>query len=258
MDMQNKVAVITGGASGLGAATARYFVATKGAKVAIFDLNSEAGAKLVEELGPDKACFVRVDVTDEGSVKKGLDCALTAFGAVHICVNCAGIPLPAKILDRDGCAMPLDKFRAVVDVNLVGLFNVMSKCAEQMARNEPDSNEERGVIINISSGAAYDGQIGQCAYGASKAGVTGLNMPAARELGDHGIRVNAIAPGLFHTPMVDSLGPKVVESLVKMMEAPRRMGKMEEFAHLCAALVENGYVNGETVRIHAATMGKSQ
>lgn len=257
MNLKDKIVVITGGASGLGAATAQYFVNKKHSKVAIFDLNEEAGEAVAGKLGAENAIFVKTDVTEEEPVSQAIAETVAKFGTVHVCINCAGIPSPAKVLDRDGKAMSLAKFRSVVDINLVGLFNVMSKCAEQMAKNPPENDEERGVVINISSGAAFDGQIGQCAYSASKAGVTGLNIPAARELGDHGIRVVAIAPGLFHTPMVESLGPKVVESLVAMMESPRRMGKMEEFAHLCAAVAENGYINGETIRIHAATMGKS-
>jgi len=157
---------------------------------------------------------------------------------MHVCINCAGIPLPNKILDRDGVATPLDKFSTVININLIGLFNVMSKCAEQMAKNEPEGGEERGVIINISSGSAFEGQIGQCAYGASKSGVLGLNFPASRELGRYGIRVNAIAPGY---------------KLVSDVEAPKRPGDVTEFAHTCAYVVENGYLNGETIRLDACT-----
>ena len=253
MELQDKVVVITGGASGLGRATAEYFV-DRGARVSILDLSEDAGNAAVAELGVDNALFTTTDVTSEASVAAAIDATLQKFGAIHINVNCAGVPSPCKVLDRDGKATALKKFAFVVDVNLVGLFNVMSKCAQHMALNEPDTGDERGVIINISSGAAFEGQIGQNAYAASKSGVLGLNMPAARDLGPLGIRVNAICPGLFGTPMVASLDQKVQDALVTMIESPKRMGKMEEFAHCCAFLVENGYMNGRTIRLDAATV----
>lgn len=253
MNIHDKTIVITGGASGLGAATARFLVREKGARVVLLDVNDEAGHTMVDEIGEEKALFVHTDVTDETSVRQALERAAAVFGGVHVCINCAGVATPCKVLSRDGAAVALEKFIKVVQINLIGLFNVMSKCAEFMAKNEPKNNEERGVVINISSGAAYEGQIGQCAYGASKSGVLGLNMPAARELGAHGIRVNAIAPGLFHTPMVDSLDKKVVDSLLEMMEAPKRMGDMNEFAHTCAYIIENAYLNAHTIRLDAAS-----
>jgi len=253
MEIQNKVVVITGGASGLGAATASYFVKEKGAKVVLFDLNNELGEQLVGELGSEVAMFVHVNVTDEDSVRNGVQQAVEKFGTIHVCINCAGIPVPCKVLDRDGVAVPLEKFSSVINVNLIGMFNSMSKCAEQMAKNEPVNGEERGVFVNISSGAAFEGQIGQCAYSASKSGVLGLNFPASRELGRYGIRVNSIAPGLFNTPMVQSLDQKVIDHLVSNVEAPKRAGHMEEFAHTCAYMVENGYLNGENIRLDATT-----
>ncbi|MEH6636299.1 MAG: SDR family NAD(P)-dependent oxidoreductase, partial [Halioglobus sp.] len=253
MELQDKVVVITGGASGLGRATADYFVG-KGARVSLFDLNEEAGNAAVAELGEDNALFAATDVTSEESVAAAVEATMAKFGAIHVNINCAGVPAPCKVLDREGKATALKKFAFVVDVNLVGLFNVMSKCAEKMALNEPDAGNERGVVINISSGAAYEGQIGQNAYSASKSGVLGLNMPAARELGPLGIRVNAICPGLFGTPMVASLDQKVQDALVNMIESPKRMGDMQEFAHCCAFLVENGYMNGRTIRLDAATV----
>jgi len=164
MNIQDKVAVITGGASGLGAATARYFVNEKGGKAVIFDLNEDMGTALVAELGDDVSMFVNVDVTDEQSVRDAVDQTVAKFGAVHICINCAGIPLPCKVLDRESKAVPLEKFAKVINVNLIGMFNVMGKCAEKMALNDPENGEERGVIVNVSSGAAYEGQIGQCAW----------------------------------------------------------------------------------------------
>jgi len=253
MELQDKVVVITGGASGLGRATADYFVG-KGARVSLFDLNEEAGNAAVTELGEGNALFAATDVTSEESVAAAVEATMNKFGAIHVNINCAGVPAPCKVLDREGKATALKKFAFVVNVNLIGLFNVMSKCAEKMALNEPDAGDERGVIVNISSGAAFEGQIGQNAYSASKSGVLGLNMPAARELGRLGIRVNAICPGLFGTPMVASLDQKVQDALVNMIESPKRMGDMKEFAHCCAFLVENGYMNGRTIRLDAATV----
>ncbi|HBO3145818.1 MULTISPECIES: SDR family NAD(P)-dependent oxidoreductase [Pseudomonadaceae] len=253
MNLQNKVVVITGGASGLGQATARFLVQEKGAKVALLDMNEAAGKETVDELGGANAAFYRVDVTVEQEVDSALDAIIGRFGAIHADINAAGIPLPFKLLDKEGKASGLQKFRSVVNINLIGLFTVMAKCAERMSLNEPDEKGERGVIVNISSGAAFEGQIGQCGYSASKAGVNGLNMPAARELGPLGIRVNSIAPGLFATPMINSLNPKVQEALTAMCEAPKRMGEMEEFAMACTFLIENSYMNGRTIRLDAAT-----
>jgi len=253
MQIRNKIVVITGGASGLGLATTRYLVETHGAKVAIFDLNEEAGAAVAKEYGEDSVLFVATDVADEASVRSAVETTLAKFGAIHVCINCAAYPLAQKILDKEGKAYPIEKFARSASVNLVGLFNVMAKCAEPMAKNQPEAGEERGVIINISSGAAYEGQIGQCGYGSTKAAVIGLNLPAARELGDYGIRVNAIAPGLFLTPMVQGLGEKVVDSLRARIEAPKRLGDMREFAHCCAFIIENAYLNGETIRLDAAS-----
>jgi len=253
MRIQDKVAVITGGASGLGLATAHYLVQEKGARVAIFDLNVEAGNKAVAELGADKAIYVQTDVSSEDSVQTAVDAVITRFGAIHVCINGAALPTGFKILGKEGKAAPLAKFAQATAVNLNGVFNVMSKCAEQMAKNEAEAGEERGVVINVSSGAAYEGQVGQCAYAATKAGIIGMNMPAARELGAIGVRVNAIAPGLFLTTMVAGLNDKVLASLKEQMEAPKRLGDMREFAHCCAFIVENAYINGETIRLDAAS-----
>jgi NAD(P)-dependent dehydrogenase (short-subunit alcohol dehydrogenase family) len=252
MQIQGKVVVITGAASGLGQATARYF-SGMGAKVAIFDVNEESGKATAAELGEDNAIFCQTDVTSEESVQSSVAAVVEKFGTIHININAAGVPAPCKVLDREGNATALKKFTFVTAINLTGIFNVMSKCAAVMVKNEQENGEERGVVINISSGAAYEGQIGQNAYSASKAGVIGLNIPAARELGPLGVRVNAIAPGLFLTPMVESLGEKVVASLVDMVESPKRCGDMQEFAHCCKFIVENAYLNGETIRLDAAT-----
>lgn len=253
MRIQDKVIVITGGASGLGLATAHYLVEEKAARVAIFDLNIEAGEKAVADIGTDRAMFVQTDVSNEESVQQAVDAVMDKFGAIHVCINGAAIPTGFKILGKEGKAAPLARFAQATAINLNGVFNVMSKCAEQMAKNAAEAGEERGVVINVSSGAAYEGQIGQGAYSATKAGVIGLNMPAARELGSIGVRVNAIAPGLFLTTMVAALDEKVLSSLKEQMEAPKRLGDMREFAHCCAFIIENAYINAETIRLDAAT-----
>ncbi|CAM3661803.1 3-hydroxyacyl-CoA dehydrogenase [Parendozoicomonas haliclonae] len=249
MDLQNKVAVVTGGASGLGQAAVRALVA-KGAKAVIFDLNAEAGAAMVAELGSDKVFAAQVNVTDEASVQSGLDQAMEAFGDLHIIVNCAGIGPPAKVIDREGQPLPLDSFKKIVDINLNGTFNVLRLAAAKMQHNQPVNDDQgRGVIINVASVAAFDGQIGQPAYAASKAGIVGMTLPIARELARYGIRVNTIAPGLFMTPLAASLPEAAIESLGKSVEYPKRLGNPEEFAHLVVCMAENDYFNGETVRL---------
>ena len=253
MRSQDKVVIITGGASGLGLATAHYLVAEKGARVALFDLNVEAGEKAVADLGAERAMFVQADVSSEESVQQAVTAVIARFGAIHVCINGAALPAAFKVLGKEGKAAPLARFAQTTAVNLNGVFNVMSKCAEQMAKNEAEAGEERGVVINVSSGAAYEGQVGQCAYSATKAAIIGMNMPAARELGAIGVRVNAIAPGLFLTRMVAALDDKVLTSLKEQMEAPKRLGDMREFAHCCAFIIENAYVNAETIRLDGAT-----
>ena len=253
MHIKDKVIIITGGASGLGLAAAFYMVQEKGARVAIFDINIENGNKAVADIGYERAMFVHTDVSNEESVQKAVDAVMARFGAIHVCINGAALPTGFKVLDREGKAAPLAKFAKATAVNLNGVFNVMSKCAEQMAKNDAEAGEERGVVINVSSGAAYEGQIGQCAYSATKAGIIGMNMPAARELGAIGVRVNAIAPGLFLTTMVEGLDEKVLTSLKDQVEAPKRLGDVREFAHCCAFVIENAYVNAETIRLDAAS-----
>lgn len=252
MRILDKVIVITGGASGLGLAATRYLL-DRGAKVAIFDLNAEAGAKALAELDTRHCLFVATDVASEESVQQAVDATMARFGAIHVSINCAALPTPCKVLGKEGKATPLAKFAQVMAVNVSGVFNVMSKCAEQMVKNDPEAGEERGVVINISSGAAYEAQIGQVAYAASKAALLGINMPAARELGAAGIRVNAIAPGLFLTPMVQTLDATVIAALKGQIEAPKRLGDMREFAHTCAYVIENAYLNAETIRLDAAS-----
>ncbi|GLO80153.1 MULTISPECIES: SDR family NAD(P)-dependent oxidoreductase [Alphaproteobacteria] len=252
MKIEGKTIIVTGGASGLGAATAEYLHGL-GAQVAMFDRDMEQGTALADRLGADRAMFRQVDVTSDEHVSEAISAVVDRFGALHVAINCAGVVSPMKVVDREGAPASLDAFRRTVEINLVGTFNVMSQAAARMLENPPEDGEERGVIVNISSGAAYEGQIGQTAYASSKAGVIGLNLPAARELGPKGIRINAIAPGLFGTPMVMSLGDEVVASLEESVEAPKRVGRMEEFAHACAFLIENSYMNGATLRLDAAT-----
>ncbi len=247
MDIQGRTAVVTGGASGIGQAIVRA-LAAKGARVAIFDLNEEAGAAMVEDLG-ESGLFARVDVADEASVRAGIAETVDRFGAIHICVNCAGIGSAAKTFGKHG-PHPLDAWQKVIDVNLTGTFNVLRLCAEQMASNDPLNDDGgRGVIINTASVAAFEGQVGQAAYSASKGGIVGMTLPIARDLAGIGVRVNTIAPGLINTPLFDSLAPDVYDSLCQSVLYPKRLGRPEEIALLAVYLVENDYMNGETVRM---------
>lgn len=247
MDVKGKTAIITGGASGLGFETATTLT-NKGANVVLFDINDVKGKVAVAELG-EQAHYVKVDVTSDASVENGIQEVLEKFGAVHICVNCAGVGTPQKTLGRKG-AMPLENFKQVIDINLIGTFNVLRLAAQAMAENEPLTEDgERGLIVNTASVAAFDGQMGQAAYGASKAGVAGMTLPVARDLSEHGIRINTIAPGLFRTPMAAGLPDKVIEKLESMVEFPKRLGKPSEYAHLVLFMVENNYLNGEVIRL---------
>ncbi len=244
MKIENSVAIVTGGASGLGLATVEKFIAM-GAKVAIFDF-ADAGVAVAERLGAN-CLFQKVNVADEASVQAAIDATMAKFGAIHICCNYAGIGVAAKTLGKNG-PLPLADFDKVLKINLLGTFNVLRLAAEQMTKNEPVDGE-RGVIINTASVAAFEGQMGQAAYSASKGGVVGMTLPIARDLASFGIRVNTIAPGLIHTPMFDSLGQQVIESLSATVLNPKRLGRPEEIAHTAVWIVENGYVNGETIRV---------
>ena len=249
MELHNRVAIVTGGASGLGLAAVKALV-SKGAKAVIFDLNAQAGAEVAAELGSENVRAVTVDVTSEESVVAGLDQAMEAFGELHIVVNCAGIGPPAKVINREGNPLPLESFKKVVDINLHGTFNVLRLAAARMQHNQPVNEDQgRGVVINVASVAAFDGQIGQPAYAASKAGIVGMTLPIAREFARYGIRVNTIAPGLFMTPLAASLPEAAIESLSNSVEYPKRLGRPEEFAHLVVCMAENDYFNGETVRL---------
>ncbi len=249
MQVSNAVAVVTGGASGLGEATVRRIHAG-GGKAVILDLDENRGQAIAKELG-DSALFCKTDVTSEESVQAALDATVDRFGGLHIAVNCAGVGTPMKVLSKNG-PIPLDKFNFVVQINLIGTMNVMRLAAEKMMANEPVTDNEKGVVINTASVAAYDGQIGQSAYAASKAAVVGMTLPVAREFADYGIRVMTIAPGLFETPMLMGLPEKVKASLVEMMPFPKRLGYSEEFAMLAEQIVENPMLNGETIRLDAA------
>lgn len=249
MKMSECVAVVTGGASGLGEATIRNFVA-KGGKAAIFDVQEERGLALASELGAS-AIFAKTDVTSEESVGRSLDQVIAAFGRLNAVVNCAGIVTPGKVVGRGG-PMPLGQYEQVIRVNLVGTFNVIRLAAQRMVGNEPNEEGERGVIVNTASVAAYEGQIGQAAYSSSKAGLVGLTLPVAREFADAGIRVMSIAPGLFETPMFDALPPAARDALAQMTPFPRRLGKASEFARLVEAIVEIPMLNGSTIRLDGA------
>ena len=244
MDISTARAVVTGGASGLGAATAAHFRA-RGAQVVILDREA-AGEGYADGIG---AGFARTDVTDEASVTAALDAAVERMGGIDVCVNCAGIVIGEKTLGREG-AHRLDSFRRTIEVNLIGSFNVLRLAAERMARN--GRAEDNGVIVNTASIAAFDGQAGQAAYAASKAAIAGMTLPIARDLARSAIRVCAIAPGIFGTPMLRGLPQDVQDGLAAEVTNPKRLGDPEEFARLAAFIVENPYMNGETIRIDGA------
>ncbi|MEH6824946.1 MAG: SDR family NAD(P)-dependent oxidoreductase [Motiliproteus sp.] len=247
MQISNSVAVVTGGASGLGRATVDLLIA-QGGRALVLDMNTELGQDLVARYG-DKVLYANVDVVDEEQVKAAIDQAVETFGAIHICINCAGIGGGGKTLSSFHGTMPLGNFRRVIETNLVGTFNVARLAAEAMASNEPDADGGRGVIINTASVAAFDGQIGQVPYAASKAGVVGMGLTLARDLAATGIRVNTIAPGLFETPMLAKLPEEVRQSLANAVLFPKKLGKPTEYAKLAAFLIESGYMNGEVIRI---------
>jgi len=246
MKMSEARTIVTGGASGLGEATVRKII-KRGGKAAILDLSEERGQKLVEELG-ESAVFVKTDVTSEQDVSNAVSKAIESFGSINTVVNCAGIGIAAKLLSRKG-VHSLDLFSKVISINLIGTFNVIRLASEQMTTNEPNELGERGVIINTASVAAFEGQIGQAAYSASKGGVVGMTLPIARELAAYGIRVTTIAPGLFHTPMFDSLPAEARDSLGKMVPFPQRLGYPEEYAQLAESIITNPMLNGETIRL---------
>ena len=250
MEITGKTAIVTGGASGLGEATVRHFAA-EGANVAVFDLSETAGRDLAGELG-DGVAFFEVDVADATSVQTAIDSVVEKFGALHIVSNCAGISVELRTYDEDG-PHDLEEYLKIVMVNQVGTFNVSRLAAEKMAQNEPvDEHGSRGVIVNIASIAAYEGQAGIVAYSASKGAVVGMTLPMARDLSPYGIRVNAIAPGLIHTPMFDAIDDEAqYKALEALALSPQRLGKASEVARLTAHIVENDYINAECIRLDA-------
>jgi NAD(P)-dependent dehydrogenase (short-subunit alcohol dehydrogenase family) len=249
MQVKNSVFLVTGGASGLGGATGTR-LAKAGAKVVLVDLNAERGETLASELG-DHAIFVKADVSSEADMQKAVDTAIETFGVLNGVINCAGIGAALKTLGKDG-AHPLDVFQKVISVNLIGTFNTIRLGAVAMVQNEPNDNGEKGIIINTASVAAYDGQIGQAAYSASKGGIVGMTLPIARDLSREGIRVMTIAPGLFDTPLLAGLPEPARESLGKQVPFPSRLGDPDEYAQLAQAIIENPMLNGECIRLDGA------
>lgn len=249
MRIEDSVFMITGGGSGLGLAAARQLLG-QGGKVLLLDINAEAGQRAAAELG-EGARFVQADITREEDGRVAVAQPLEAFGAVHGLVNCAGIAPAEKILGRSG-VHGLDSFRRTVEVNLIGSFNLLRLAAEAMAQNPPNAEGERGVIVNTASVAAFDGQIGQAAYAASKGGVAAMTLPAARELARSGIRVMCIAPGIFETPMMAGMPQEVRDSLAAGVPFPPRLGRPEEYAALVRHIVENPMLNGEVIRLDGA------
>lgn len=249
MQLQGKTAVITGGASGLGGATAERF-AQAGLNVAIFDLNEEVGSKHAETLG-ESVIFLKTNVTDEDNVQTSLESVKQHFGNIDILVNCAGISWVERTVGREG-PHSLAGFAKVIQINLIGTFNVIRLAAALMAENEPDDGKERGVIVNTASVAAFDGQIGQAAYSASKGGIVGMTLPIARDLSRMGIRVCTVAPGIFDTPLLAALPEPARISLGEQVPFPSRLGDPAEFAQLVQSIVENPMLNGEVIRLDGA------
>ena len=246
MDVAKSVAVISGGASGLGEATARALVA-KGAKVALLDVTEESGRHVAADLG-SAAIFCKTDVTDGASVTAAVGAAVEAFGGVHVAVNCAGVATPGKVLGKEG-PLSIEAYTRVVQINLIGTMNVIRLAAQQMAQNPPNDDGERGVIVDTASIAAFEGQFGQAAYASSKAGVVGLALPVARELARSGIRIMTIAPGMFETPMMGGMPEKVTQSLLNQTLFPKRFGKPEEYAGLVLHIIDNVMLNGSCIRL---------
>ncbi|MDZ7629319.1 MAG: 3-hydroxyacyl-CoA dehydrogenase [Parvularculaceae bacterium] len=247
MKISGHSAIVTGGASGLGAATAEA-ISAAGGRVALFDMNAEKGEALAKIIG---GVFCSVNVADENSVAAGIEKAVAAIGAPRILVNCAGVAIGEKTIGKNG-AHKLDSFKRVIDINLIGTFNVIRLVAAKMEALDPLDDGERGVIVNTASVAAFDGQIGQAAYAASKAGVVGMTLPIARDLMNSGIRCNTIAPGIFWTPMMAGMDQKVQDALAAMVPFPKRLGKPEEYASLALEIIRNVMMNGETIRLDGA------
>lgn len=250
MQVEGSVALVTGGVSGLGFGAARRIVAM-GGQVVMMDINEALGKTAQAELG-DASRFIACDVSDSDAVAAAVDGASEAFDGIHILVNAAGVAPAQRLLSRDGAMFDLDLFRFTVGVNLVGMFDVIRNTARVMSENDPGDGGERGVIVNVASIAAFDGQIGQTAYSASKGGVVGMTLPLARDLGSVGIRVNTIAPGIMDTPLLANAPQELRDSLAQLHVFPQRLGTPDDFAHLVTAVVENQMLNGEVIRLDAA------
>ncbi len=249
MEFKNKVFIVTGGASGLGFATAQMIVDNKGYAI-LADVNVEAGEAAQKTLGKHTQ-FVRTDVTDEASVQNAIDTAIKKFGGVHGAINCAGVGPAERVLGKNA-VHDLARFSKVIQINLIGSFNVIRLVSSAMQNNEPNENGERGVLINTASVAAFDGQIGQAAYSASKGGIVAMTLPIARELARFGIRVMTIAPGIFETPMLMNMSEEVRTSLGQQVPFPSRLGKPNEYAALAKHIIENAMLNGEVIRLDGA------
>jgi NAD(P)-dependent dehydrogenase (short-subunit alcohol dehydrogenase family) len=249
VDVSGAIALVTGGASGLGAATAAR-LAQAGAQVVVLDLPSSRGTEFAASL-PGGASFAAADVTDAAAVSAAIDRA-AGHGELRVLVNCAGIGLPAKVVDKDGRPMPLEHFTRIIDINLVGTFNTIRLAAAHMVGNTPNDDGERGVIVNTASIAAFDGQIGQAAYSASKGGIVGMTLPLARDLARDGVRVNTIAPGTFDTPLLARAPQHVRDALGAAVPFPSRLGRPDEYATLVMHIVANAMLNGETIRLDGA------
>ncbi|HEU4427245.1 MAG TPA: 3-hydroxyacyl-CoA dehydrogenase [Myxococcota bacterium] len=250
MELHGTVAIVTGGGSGLGEATAREIVA-RGGRVTILDLGRSKGAEVAKGLG-EAAQFCEADVANEAQVQAAVDATIAKFGRVNVVVNCAGIGTAGKTVDKEGKPFDLGLFRKTIEVNLIGTFNVIRLAGAKMQTNPPNAGGERGVIVNTASVAAFEGQIGQCAYSASKGGVVGMTLPIARDFAQVGIRVCTIAPGLFLTPMLMGLPEPARASLGKQVPFPSRLGNPEEYAALAVHIVENPMLNGEVIRLDGA------
>ncbi len=246
MELSSAKAVVSGGASGLGLATARRVI-DAGGYAALLDINDEQGTESAEELG-ERAIFVKTDVSDEDGVRASISDAAEFMGGITLAVNCAGVLIPARVLGRDGPASA-ESFSKVIQINLVGSFNMTKEAAAIMEANEPNADGERGLVISTASVAAFEGQIGQSSYSASKGGIVGMTLPIARELARFGIRVNTIAPGIFMTPMMAGLPEEIRQSLGAQVPFPPRLGRPEEYADLVASIYGNAMINGETIRL---------
>jgi NAD(P)-dependent dehydrogenase (short-subunit alcohol dehydrogenase family) len=249
MNHKDVVALVTGGASGLGETSVLELV-RKGARAVIIDVDVEKGEKLASNIGAN-AIFVKTDITSETDVRQAIQKAIEAFGKINVVINCAGVVNPGKLIGRKG-PLPLEAFNKVLQINLVGTLNVIRLAVEQMMNNTPDEEGEKGVIINTASIAAFEGQIGQVAYSASKAGIVGMTLPIAREISDYGIRIVTIAPGIFETPMMAGLPPAVKEDMARTVPFPKRLGKPVEFAKMALHIIDNVMLNGCCIRLDGA------